>query len=187
MNELPAKCKVIVDSREKRPLFKVGPGDSFIDEYVLDKVEGGDYTIKEIPNFIIIERKADCAELFNTVVLNKERFQRQLEKMLQYEHRFIVIQQTYKDFIDPSKWTFIRNFKTRLRYIATTEAWLISLQYKHNIHFLFLDPIQSPRFIRRLLGKYYEYAKKRTKRIIQQAIPTDFSGGESEDGDEVDL
>lgn len=54
----------------------------------------GDYTIKGYEDQILVERKSGFEELFNNMVpkTNKDRFEREMQRMLEVEHRYIIIE-----------------------------------------------------------------------------------------------
>ena len=57
-SSLPVKPTLIIDTREKKPLFEENPnGDKDIKAYIREKVDAGDYTIREIPDLVVVEKK----------------------------------------------------------------------------------------------------------------------------------
>lgn len=162
MSRLPTKPTVVVDTREQQPLFAVASeGDKDVKEYVSKKVDAGDYTVDEIPNLVTVERKKHGKELWSNFVLEKDRFMREVERLMKYEHRYIVIEQTYDEFLNPKSWSFINPYQKRFQAMATVEGWLIYLQHAHNIKFIFAGKKNAPRLVRRLLCKHYGYERKR--------------------------
>jgi hypothetical protein len=164
----PVKPTVLIDTREKpaNRLFAASEsGDKSVAAYIEQKVDAGDYTVAEIPNLVVIEKKQDGKELYTNFILKKERFMREVERMRAFKHKYILIQQTYDEFIDPKNWKYVRR-TTRARFaaIAAVETWLISLAQTENIQFIFAGKKNAPRIARKILVKTYEWERKRLMR-----------------------
>ena len=160
-SSLPTKPTIILDTREQKPLFAENPdGDKEVAAYIRAKVDAGDYTILDVPNLVIAERKAHGKELFSNLVLKREVFMRSIERMRKFKHKYIIIEQTYAEFLDPRNWTFIGNTKRRYQAIATVESWLISLSQTEDIHFFFTGEKHAARAVKKILVKTYEWHRK---------------------------
>lgn len=165
MTKLPTKPTIIIDTREKpdHRLFAISPdGDDEVAAYVEEKVDAGDYTVKEIPNLVVIEKKQDGKELYGNLISNKEVFMRCVERMRAFKHKYIIIQQTYAEFLDAKNWTFINPYPRRFSAMAMVESWLIALSQNENIHFVFAGK-NAARLTKRILVKSYAYERKRLK------------------------
>lgn len=163
----PVKPTVLIDTREKpaNRLFAVNEaGDDEIAAYKEQKIDAGDYTVEEIPDLVVIEKKQDGKELYSNLILNRDVFMRSVERMRQFKHKYIVIQQTYDEFLDQENWRFIGVVKKRLQAIAAVESWLISLSQTENIHFVFAGKKKAPRIAKKILLKTYEWERKRRMR-----------------------
>lgn len=80
------KFTVIRDTREQEGwLFEES---EVCNGTVIRQLITGDYAIESLENVLCIERKKSISEL--NANLNEERFERELERMLLFEHRFIV-------------------------------------------------------------------------------------------------
>jgi hypothetical protein len=167
MSKLPVKPTIIIDTREKpeNRLFNPALPDKDVKGYLVEKVDAGDYTILEIPNLVVIEKKQDGKELYGNLITNKDTFMRCVERMRAFRHKYIIIQQTYYEFLDPNNWTFINPYKRRFSAIAMVESWLIALSQNEGIHFIFAGRINAPRLTKRILLKSYEYERKRLKAL----------------------
>ena len=165
MAKLPVKPTIIIDTREKpeNRLFNPDEPDSDVAGYLVEKVDAGDYTVKEIPNLVVIEKKQDGKELYGNLITNKDTFMRCIERMRAFKHKYIIIQQTYYEFLDPANWTFINPYGRRFSAIAMVESWLIALSQNEGIHFIFAGKRSAPRLTKRILLKSYEYERKRLK------------------------
>lgn len=176
MDKLPVKPTILIDTREKpvNRLFATNPeGDDDVAGYVEEKVDAGDYTVKEIPNLVVIEKKQDGKELYGNFITNRDTFLRCVERMRAFKHKYIIIQQTYAEFLDPKSWSFINPFQRRFSAIAMVEAWLISLSQNEGIHFIFAGKLHAPRLAKRILLKSYEYERKRIKNGQQNVAQQD--------------
>jgi len=169
-SKYPVKPTIIIDTREKpqNRLFAASDeGDKQIKAYILEKVDAGDYTVLEIPNLVTIEKKQDGKELASNFIKHKERFLREIERMQAFKHKYIVIQQTYPEFLDHNNWRPIRSIKKRLAWIAMVESWLIALQQNDGVHFIFAGKEHAPRIAKKILLKTYEYERKRLNKAAE--------------------
>jgi ERCC4-type nuclease len=87
------QMKIIVDSNEKDPLKFSTYENVSVGK---DSLETGDYTIAghDLPtddHSIIIERKKNCLELVSNLVSKWEVFERELQRMMKYKHRAIIV------------------------------------------------------------------------------------------------
>lgn len=177
MTKFPVKPTIIIDTREKpgNRLFAANPkGDSEVAAYIEEKVDAGDYTVREIPNLVVIEKKQDGKELYGNLITNKETFMRCIERMRAFKYKYIIIQQTYYEFLTPENWTHINPYKRRFSAIKMVESWLIALSQNEGIHFIFTGKIHAPRLAKNILLKSYEYERKRLKaqeKENEQGIP----------------
>jgi hypothetical protein len=174
-SKYPVKPTLIIDTREK-------PGNRLFDErskaaanfkeVKVEKVDAGDYTIEDMPNRIVIEKKQDGKELYGNCILKKDTFMRAIERMRAFKHKYIIIQQTYEEFLDPKNWAPIP-FQKRFAMIAMVESWLISLSQTENIHFIFAGKKSAPRMAMKILLKTYEWERKRFMRLDAQKEQND--------------
>lgn len=165
MKKPPSKPTVIIDSREQQPLFEENPeGDGDIGAFVRKKLDAGDYSIEEFPDLVIIERKKSGMEMYSNFILNKDRWLRQVDRMRKFRHRYILIEQSYDDFLDAKNWAPIKPLPKRFSMMAIVESWLIAMSQNENIHFIFAGPRHIKRIAKRILMKSYEYEKKAIKR-----------------------
>jgi len=163
----PVKPTILIDTREKpaNRLFSADEvGDAQVAAYREEKIDAGDYTVAEIPDLVVIEKKQDGKELYGNLILKRDVFMRSVERMRQFKHKYILIQQTYAEFLDPRNWTFIGNTQKRFQAMAAVESWLISLSQTENIHFIFAGKKHSPRAAKKILLKTYEWERKRRMR-----------------------
>ena len=163
----PVKPTILIDTREKpdNRLFAASEvGDQHVAAYREEKVDAGDYTVAEIANLVVIEKKQDGKELYGNFILNKDVFMRAVERMRAFKHKYIIIQQSYDEFLDPNNWKFVGDMKKRFAAMAMVESWLIALSRNENIHFIWAGKKHAPRLAKRILVKTYETERKRLMR-----------------------
>lgn len=167
-NKLPVRPTILIDTREKpeNRLFDPTAPDKDVQGYIVEKVDAGDYTVLEIPNLVVVEKKQDGKELYGNLITNKDTFMRCIERMRAFKHKYIVIQQTYYEFLDPKNWSFINPYKRRFSAIKMVESWLIALSQNEGIHFIFAGKIYAPRLTKSILIKSYEWERKSLKNEI---------------------
>lgn len=89
---------VIKDTREKQGYF--------FNEYrnclgmVDRKLDTGDYTIEGFEDKICIERKASPTELALNLGSNKTTFLKEIERMQDFEHRYLILEFNLEDLAD---------------------------------------------------------------------------------------
>lgn len=163
----PVKPTILIDTREKpdNRLFAASEeGDKEVKAYREEKVDAGDYIVAEMPDLVVIEKKQDGKELYGNLILKRDVFMRAVERMRNVKHKYIVIQQTYAEFLDPKNWTFVRPYNKRFQAIAAVESWLISLSQTEDIHFVFAGKKNAPRIAKKILVKTYEWQRKKLMR-----------------------
>jgi ERCC4-type nuclease len=91
----PSKKKpvIIVDSREQRPY-------AFSNRVIrqIQALPAGDYSLQGFENKAAIERKS-LDDLVNTVVHERERFERELNRLKEYRFAWVVVEGTIEDIV----------------------------------------------------------------------------------------
>ena len=89
------KYTVIRDTRERQGYFfnEFQACEGMIDR----KLDTGDYSIDGLEDKICIERKASPTELALNLGSNKATFLREIERMKDFDHRFLVLEFTPED------------------------------------------------------------------------------------------
>lgn len=147
---------VIIDTREKTPFkFEWAIAHKQILGTISEKVDSGDYTIKEIPNLVVVERKKDVAELYGNLVGKDryERFIREMERMQIYKYKFIVVEDHWESLWDSSNFKFAARNRKWAGYIVMTH--LFDIMTKYNVHILFAGD-KAEQLTLKLLTKFYE-------------------------------
>ncbi len=159
------KPTVIVDTREKTPFkFEWAISHGQINPLEHVKVDAGDYTIKEIPNLVVVERKKDVCEIYNNVIGKEklERFIREMERMQSYKYKFIVVEDHWESLWDAKKFKFAsRNQKWAGLLVM---SHLFEIMTKYNVHVLFAGD-KAEQLTLKLLVKFYEKEMKNVKEV----------------------
>ena len=85
---------ISIDDREKQPYR--------FERSQVVRMETGDYGIAEAPLLATIDRK-NPADAVGTVIQNRRRFVRELERMQEYSFRAIVIEASLEEMLAPYK------------------------------------------------------------------------------------
>ena len=111
----PEQVTVIVDSREQHPL----------DLHPLTTVAGtlttGDYSVAGLEHHIAIERKS-LPDLLGCVGTSRERFDREVQRLLAYPVRALVVEATWSD-IEAGEW---RSRITPAAAMGSLLGWMTS-------------------------------------------------------------
>ena len=127
---------VIIDTREREPWVLTG---STIEGAIYRKLNTGDYAIEGYEDKLCIERKKSVSELAGN--LTQPRFKKELDRMLTYDHRFLILEFSIQQVLDypigstipKSDWS---KTKVRAPYILSC---LSQFQIKYNIHVVFAE------------------------------------------------
>ncbi len=92
----PEHVVAVVDTREQRP-WNLAPLRS-----VTDTLATGDYTIRGLEHVVCIERKS-LADLLSCVGRERARFDREVQRLLAYPTRALVVESTWKE-IEVGEW-----------------------------------------------------------------------------------
>lgn len=138
---------IIIDSREKSP-YKFNKCKT-CDGAEVAKLDYGDYQLKGLPDLIAIERKKNVVELCGNLGKQRERFERELQRMQAAKFRFIVVE----DY-----WSSIFRLKySRVHPNALFES-IMALELKYGVHFIFAgNRAMAHKITRSLLLKAYKY------------------------------
>ena len=126
---------VIVDTREKNPLeFEEYEAVATV---VRTKLDTGDYCVEGLEDKLCIERKQSVSELAQNVV--QDRFKREIQRMEEIPHRFILLEFNVNDVIDyPVGSNLPKRMWAKIRVKAPhIFGFLDSIQLDYNINVLF--------------------------------------------------
>lgn len=88
--------KVIKDTREKDGWDF--PEDNFCVGTSLETLKTGDYSVKGLETLFCVERKGSVTEFAHNIT--EDRFERQLERMRDFKHSFIILEFDMFDIIN---------------------------------------------------------------------------------------
>ena len=140
------KFQVLVDTREQMPYqFK---------NSIIKGLSTGDYTIKYEDRIyedkILVERKRSVSELYAAVGTDRERFERELEKLAIIPFKFVVCEFDYMDLVNDQP-------PGQLEAPAVYGS-IISWHIKYQVPFLFLKNRTNARnFIYKLFENFVKY------------------------------
>ncbi len=92
----PAQVVAIVDTREQLPL------DLAPLQTVTGTLTTGDYSVKGLESIVAIERKS-LSDLLSCIGTSRERFDREVQRLLAYPVRCLVIEATWPD-LEQGEW-----------------------------------------------------------------------------------
>lgn len=131
------KYHVIKDTREKNG-YKFGEYENCLGT-IQKRLETGDYSIEGFEHLLCIERKASVEELAHNLGQEKDRFQREIERMSNYHYKFIVLEFTVQDLLDfPEKTKIPEHLKKDIRIHGKfILKRLLEFQLNYDIHVVF--------------------------------------------------
>lgn len=149
---------MIRDSREKRG-YKFTASKHFAGT-ITEKLDAGDYSIKGLEGYIVIERKETIDELCSNLGKERARFFREIERMKGVKHKYIVIED-YASSV----------FKPRFSGMSSSSILgsLTSLMLKHDVHVIFAGTERvAKEIVRKLLLKAWDYYKQEVKEKVDE-------------------
>lgn len=92
MSKLPT---IIFDTREQKPLDFSNLPIRGVKQLEVERatLKTGDYTIKGFEDSVCIERKS-VGDLYGTLFQGRDRFEKEMERMLSFKHKYLVIEST---------------------------------------------------------------------------------------------
>jgi negative regulator of genetic competence, sporulation and motility len=168
---------VIIDTREKKNTHITKIFDQMNIKYMSQKLDAGDYTFKyshydskEISK-CIIERKNSLDELSQNFTRNRERFNKEFQKLVEDNVMHLIIENNTLDDLISGKYT---SNISRNSFIAS----LLSFEYRYNIkvHFIQNNKYTAFWMVRIFYSYYYankkrlEYQEKEKGGVLREAI-----------------
>lgn len=119
---------IVRDTREQAPFAFQNVDENFDVIHVVDKaLDTGDYSIAGFENRITIERKS-VSDFYQSIGADRERFEREAERLAKMEFAAIVIEGNWKDIWDERPSTIQMSAKSATHTI-------LSWQVRYGIHF----------------------------------------------------
>jgi len=134
------KASLITDSREKQAWDFYGDED--FDSVITEKLDAGDYSLKDPNNLIIIERKASIDEIYNnfSTTDEKERMYREAERLQAFKYKFLIIEDTLDNVLNPEMY-YVNKKRLNKASPYMPPAVVINnfmrLMFHYNIHVIF--------------------------------------------------
>lgn len=129
---------ILVDSREKQPIdFE---GDNSFAEVRYSKLDAGDYSIEGLEKIITIERKVNGDELFTNFTKHKERFFNEFERLKDYKYKFLVIEQSCEEILNPQMYYINKSHINKYNInmpVAIVTSGLNELMFKYGVHVIY--------------------------------------------------
>ena len=108
---------------------------------VVRKLDTGDYSLEGLEDKVCIERKASVVELANNVGHDQVRFLKEIERMKEFPHRFIILEFSLSDLMNFPEGSSIpeedwKKLKVTNKFML---KMLMEFQMYQDIHVLFCD------------------------------------------------
>jgi hypothetical protein len=146
---------VIIDTREKLPLFSDKDKDFII---INRKLDTGDYTIDGLESILVIERKANVNEMYGCFTTYRKRFFNEIERMMFYPLKFLIIGSNYSDIINPYSYR-LQSIQKKKIATAITASSINHLVIKNHINVIFAGK-DIKKATSQLLKDVYKYYLK---------------------------
>jgi ERCC4-type nuclease len=122
------KIKIIADTREQDP-YKFS---NFPDvEIISQKLDTGDYSLVGFEDIITVERKS-LNDFWGSITSGRERFEKEVERMSLFKHKFIVVENKLDKTIEYAK---TRTLIHSNMILGTIAGWTL----KYSVPFVFLS------------------------------------------------
>lgn len=145
--------KIIIDTREQQPLFKIGK------EAMRATLKTGDYSIEGQEDNIAIERKS-LGDLFGTLGKGHSRFKKELERVQSLKYFAIVVEGTNSDV---EKKNFEGSYHSKMKGYVINKI-LFTIHIKYGIPIFYCDGrVECKRVVKSLLDSYYNIYVKEKK------------------------
>jgi len=148
------RIPVVVDTREKQPLFTHDTTDFTI---TFTALKTGDYVINGLERLLVIERKKSANELYGNFTKYRKRFYEEIARMQEYRLRFIVVEATWAELLDP--FSYKCPMSKRKAAVGIVVSSLINLMTLHGI-IIVMAGTKGKTMATRIIKKVYEYHKK---------------------------
>lgn len=128
---LPPGFVLVIDSREQEPYFLVAGKPILGIPMIRTKLDAGDYSVKGFESSIAIERKS-LTDFYNCVGNDRTRFEKELERLLAYEWRGLVIESTESSLFYPQLYSAVHPESVRGSLVSFDIKWGLHIFYAEN-------------------------------------------------------
>lgn len=131
ITEFPDGMIIVIDTRESDPLFHKGGKLKKDIPIVRSKLEYGDYSLLGFENGIVFERKK-IGDLFGCLGKDRERFTKELEKLVEVERKYIVVEEKEEDIVQSYKYSQMHPNAVRQSIASIEMRYGIPFYYSRN-------------------------------------------------------
>jgi len=149
------KFTIIRDSREKKGAGWKWNKSTWCNGSKVECLKTGDYAIAEAPLLIAIERKHGVSELCANFIGDRDRLDREMQRMLEFEHRYFIIECDLDDILNYHNYYFLPK-KMRQSAPSTILGSLVSIGLRYGVHIIFAGD-SGKEMASRILRKCYQY------------------------------
>lgn len=142
---------IVIDTREQEPYdFKAGKS---VQAIVHEKLDHGDYGLKDYAHLITIERKKSVDEISSNLGKHRARFIRELERMQSSKKRYIVIEDHWSSI-------YRKNRYSKVHPNAIFES-ILALCMEYDVHVIFAGSRKmAHKIVRSLLLRAFKYREE---------------------------
>ncbi len=134
--------KIVVDSREQRPLWKTN--------VVVKKLDVGDYSLKGFEDKICIERKSP-QDFWQTMLGGNKRFHKELKRAKTLDYFAVVVETNYTNI---QKKEFEGAFHSHIKSFIPLQI-AFTFHVKHGVPFFFCNGrVEAKKIIKELFNAY---------------------------------
>ena len=95
---------IIIDTREKQPY-------TFNDDFIVEKLDTGDYTLADYKETLCVERKKSVSEIAGNVT--QDRFWREMDRLAEFHYPYLLLEFSQEDVLKFPKGAKIPRFLKR--------------------------------------------------------------------------
>ena len=148
--EFPNDFCIIIDTRENQMLFKRPPKGLLT---VRDTLKIGDYSLKGFETQITVERK-NLDDFLQSISSGHKEFGKRLEKMNQYERKYLLIEGTENELLSPEPRLYSNIHPNVVR------GALASIWGKYNVPIYFAETRRhAERWILDIFLRYFKWKR----------------------------
>jgi DNA excision repair protein ERCC-4 len=126
---------IVVDTREQAGYTFDGmpgrAGEQIVVPVVSQGLKSGDYSIQGLEDRVAVERKS-LQDAYGTFGQGRERFERELERLAEYEFAAVVIEATVQELWRPAE--FVPDWRSRLSP-RSVEGSIVAWSLRYGVHF----------------------------------------------------
>ncbi len=122
----------------------------------------GDYSLEGLEEIVTIERKGSADELYANFTQDKKRLFAEFERMREYEYKFIIVEESLEDILNPHNY-YVNKSKKNKRSPkmppAVVMKHLLEATLEYGIHVIYCGDRGQQTAKKILLSVYERYCK----------------------------